>query len=56
MEYYSEVSLALTKTGVEALKKRVSGNSIPENVKKEVYELFKYASKHARNEISGAEL
>lgn len=56
MGYYSDVTLALTKAGVKALKESLFANSIPGHVKKEVCDLLKYASKHSIDKQTGAEI
>lgn len=56
MGYYSDVTLALTKKGAAALKKRLSDSSIPENARKETKDLLENSSKHVRDERTGTEI
>lgn len=54
MGYYSDVSLCLSKTGVNRLKKRLE-NSAPE-VKSEVERLLEYADSHSLDASTEAEI
>ena len=56
MGYRSEVGLALTKTGVDVLNKKLAGPEVSEETRKEVESLLAYAAYHYTDPESGAEV
>lgn len=55
MGYRSEVGLALTKEGVEALEIKLASPEIEEGDGQRIREFFAYTDKHAKDEESGHE-
>ena len=55
MGYRSEVGLALTKEGVEALEIKLASPEIEEGDRQRIREFFAYADKHAKDEERGHE-
>ena len=55
MGYRSEVGLALTKKGVETLKKRLTSPELRQEIRPVVQEFFDSADKHAKDEEGGQE-
>ncbi len=55
MGYRSEVGLALTKTGVDVLNKKLAGPEVSEETRKEMESLLAYAAYHYTDPESGAE-
>ena len=56
MGYRSDVGLALTKMGVDALNTKLAGDNISEELRKSVKELLTYADDHYTDADSGAEV
>ena len=55
MGYRSDVGLALTKEGVEALENRLASPETDEEARRRISEFFDYADKHAKDEERGHE-
>lgn len=55
MGYRSEVGLALTRKGVEALENRLASPEIGEEVRQRIREFLDHTDKHAKDEESGQE-
>lgn len=56
MGYYSDVGLALTKTGVDFLQTKLASPEISEELREEVKSLLSYAERHYTDTASGAEV
>lgn len=56
MGYYSDVGLALTKTGVDFLQNKLASPKVSEELREEVKSLLSYADRHYTDANSGAEV
>lgn len=56
MGYYSDVGLALTKTGIDFLQARLASPEVNEELREEVKTLLTHAERHYTDTASGAEV
>lgn len=56
MGYYSNVGLALTKTGVDFLQSRLASPEVSKELREEVNTLLDYAERHYMDAASGVEV
>ena len=56
MGYYSDVGLALTKTGVDFLQSRLASQEVSRELREEVNTLLDQAERHYTDAASGAEI
>ena len=56
MGYYSDVGLALTRTGVDFLQSRLASSEVSDELRNEVNTLLAYAERHYTDTASGAEV
>ena len=55
MGYRSEVGLALTKNGVDTLKRRLASPELGQEIRQVIRYFFDHADKHAKDEDGGQE-